>query len=100
MTGTVRLFRYFIYVDQSRLHSFQCRAATVEVAMLVDLLCNGARRVTEDQLCITNRHTEILEQGGSRVTEIMKADLTHAVCCTQLPKGPHQVPRLDRVSPD
>jgi hypothetical protein len=58
----------------------QFKGATLGLAVLVgvDLLSQGQARVSEDELGIASRDTEILEQGRSRVPQVMDLDRSRA----------------------
>jgi len=49
------------------------------VFMGVDLQCDGQTGVAEDELGIARRDTEVLQQSGSRVPQVMHLDHSQAV---------------------
>jgi len=66
--------------------------------MGVDLQGDRQAGVAEDDLRITRRNTQGLQQGCDRVQHMMNLDEPDVVRLADAPDGPDEVPGLDRTA--
>lgn len=64
--------------------------------MLVDLLCGGDVRVSEDQLDVAHWHAEVLQQRGGGVPRVVHRDAREVDRLADLVKGAHEVLGVNR----